>query len=371
MVRECSICYFPVEFKSIKCCNTQCNSEICLECLDSYINFYFNENKGIPKCPSLNCKDGEILLSEVEKTGNSVLINKYNELVINHFKKDNLEDIIAESNQKILIEKIRKERHDYVSKEFPKAISFVIEKSLKNKLKRIDKVNSEYIKSIKKKNNKKCPNILCYSGILDINYTCLTCSQHFCKTCENKLKEDEKHECKQEDIDSIKVIENFVKCPSCKLPVVKSFGCNNITCSICKINFDYKTGSLTSHGNHSNDTLVLKNFDSLSLILQNDGFDDIIILNYLRRIENNEPENYSFNNILTPLKKYISIENSEISNYNDLKNLAQFISRNYELYKKRKYKKKEYYKIIEMIREKYDNKELTKDFIQKMSMLIY
>ena len=104
-----------------------------------------SENKGIPKCPSVLCKDGEILYSEIKKFNNVEMIEKYSKLCLNHLKNTNMEDIMTETNQNIILEKIRKERHEFIKREYPVAISYVIENALKSKLNRIDKKNKEHI----------------------------------------------------------------------------------------------------------------------------------------------------------------------------------------------------------------------------------
>jgi hypothetical protein len=203
----------------------------------------------------------------------------------------------------------------------------------------------------------------------------LTCGEQFCKKCEIKIKENEKHVCKDEDLESIKTVDSLVKCPKCKLPVVKSYGCHNMTCSICKTNFDYITGTITRAGNHSNDNLVLKNFSKFTNIMINDGFTDNYVLNKIREIENSETENYSFNNILSPLKKYIILENEHADNLeiiqNELYKYSEKIAENYEIYKLEKYKKKKYYKYMSLINYEYKNNSLNNEFIDKIYNLVF
>ena len=359
MSKDCNICYFPIEGIHIKCSDPLCLTEICTDCLESYIEYHLNNGKGIPKCAMKGCTNGELLLSEIEKTRNDELVKKYTKLIINHLKQDNSDDIFAETNKQLMIKKIRKERHDFVLKAYPKAISFVIETSLKSKLNSIDKTNKEHIKDIDKKTNKKCPNIFCYSGILDIDFTCLSCSQKFCKKCETKKEEN--HVCKDEDIETLKLVDNMVKCPKCKLPVVKSYGCHNMTCSICKTNFDYVSGKVTVAGNHSNDTLVLRKQKKISRLLSEEKYDPIIV-NYMIGIEDKEPEIYSFTNVISILKKYITMENEDPKN-KELERMERKMVENYEIYKKSKYKNKDYYKYMISIQEAYEKKNITLTFL--------
>ena len=367
MTLDCVICYFNIEDEPIKCSNNKCTNRICSDCLSSYIDFHYNSKKGIPKCP---CKNGDYLDTEIRKTKNTETIEKYHNLCINEFKNDNLDDILAETNQKLLIKKIRQERQEFVMKEYPKSIFYVIENALASKLKRLDKKNQEHVKDLKRKTNRKCFNPLCATGILDVDFSCFNCSQQFCKKCEIRIKEEESHTCKQEDIESLILVESFVKCPKCKLPVVRSYGCNNITCSICKTNFDYVSGNITIAGNHSNDSYNPKVYNKLSIILRDDY--DSEILNYLRKIEDKEPESYSFNNIITLLKKYLQIEGDNIDNSHnfELKRLASKISENYEIYQQKKSLKKDYFQIVNTIQDHHNEKTLTIDILKKIEILI-
>jgi hypothetical protein len=377
MEKNCIVCYFPIDSENYIKCSNDCKNEICFECCESYIEHYYNDNKEIPKCPSTLCKNGEYLINEIRKLNNSEIIKKYNMLYINYLKNDKLDDILAETNQKLFIEKIRKEREEFIFKEFPAAISFVIDKALKTKLKKIDKINQDHIKDLKRKTNRKCLNPLCYSGILDVDFKCLSCFKQFCKKCEVKIKDDIKHECKEEDLESIKLVNSFVKCPKCKFPVVRSYGCNYITCSICKTNFDYITGHITSLGNHSNDTATLKIQKPLSIQMMENNIEDKGIYNCMRKIETLEPENYSFNNIISEFKKYVKLENETLEKgedlstiENDLERLREIIILNYQKYQDKRIKKQKYFKLVDEIDEAYNNKTLNIEFINKIHYLI-
>ena len=77
--------------------------------------------------------------TRILKCKNLKVISKYIELCFNFLKNDNADDIRKETNYKMMLEKIRKEKHDFVMTEFPAAISFVIKVSLKAKLNKINK----------------------------------------------------------------------------------------------------------------------------------------------------------------------------------------------------------------------------------------
>ena len=125
------------------------------------------------------------------------------------------------------------------------------------------------------------------------------------------------------------------------------------------------TGKPSSAGNHSNDTLVLKKYDRPFLNIFKES-DDSVMLNYLRLIENKEPESYSFSNVLTLLKKYI---NEPPTSAEELIKNEKLIAERYELYKKSIKKRQEYHKYIVRIQEEYLNKTLTKQLLSKINVL--
>lgn len=361
MTKECSICYFEIETeKPFTCSNNDCSTKICRDCTISYIDFYSRENKSIPICPNINCKR-EILLTNLSHLNDEESYKKYYKLCTVALLNDKKDDIIEENNAKLFIKKIREEKQKFIRQQYPKAIAYVIETCLQNKLKSIDKKNKEFLSKISVKTNKKCPDVLCYSGMLDIDNVCLSCSQKYCKTCEIKIKTDEEHVCKNEDIESLKEIEKLVKCPKCKLPVIRSYGCNNITCSICNTNFDYVTGKLASAGNHSKDVYVPKKYEKPSLTYSKKDIFDKDILHLLINIEDKEPVNYSFSNVLKELKKYLE---------NESESLEYSITHNYDKYKKTLQCKQYYFKYIKLIQSEIENDTLSFDFVKKINKLI-
>jgi hypothetical protein len=82
-------------------------------------------------------------------------------------------------------------------------------------------------------------------GFLNENYECGLCHAKMCKDCHEELIDEQQHVCKQENIDSIKVIENETKqCPTCKTRVYKIEGCDQMFCVQCHTAFSWDTGSI-------------------------------------------------------------------------------------------------------------------------------
>lgn len=364
---ECNICYYPIEEQSILCSNVECTSCICNECISRCINiFYKDANYNVIKCPNKNCLNGEYLYSDIKKVCSKEILNKFEIICFNYLKNDNFGNIVIDSTQKKIIKQIRKERHDFILNEYPISISEIINISLIPKLNKINKKNVKYIENVITKSNKKCFNIFC-NGILDKNYICLYCNDKFCKKCEINIIENTNHICKQEDIDNITFVNSLVKCPTCKLPVIRSFGCNHITCSQCNTNFDYTTGQLCKAGNHSNAILTLRtNYKPSNIYIENkknkQNTDNIKLL---VDIENKEPSIYSFNNILNIFKKFKK-ESDENLNSDVLDKYKTKISIEYEKYKMSHFKQQIYFKYLIYIQKKIESNDLKQNELYKI-----
>lgn len=84
-------------------------------------------------------------------------------------------------------------------------------------------------------------------GFLDEDYVCGLCHTTVCKDCHEELNnvENNKHTCKQENIDSVKAIRDETKpCPTCKTRVFKTEGCDQMFCVQCHTGFSWNTGMI-------------------------------------------------------------------------------------------------------------------------------
>jgi len=84
-------------------------------------------------------------------------------------------------------------------------------------------------------------------GFLNKDYVCGLCHTKVCKDCHEELVdiENNEHVCKQENIDSVKLIKDETKpCPTCKTRVFKIEGCNQMFCVQCHTGFDWATGMI-------------------------------------------------------------------------------------------------------------------------------
>lgn len=323
-MENCIICLEKICTQSI-CCK-KCKQTFCEECSKRVIENMSNNMR----CINGNC-DEEITISQIKHLGKKY-IDKYEDVCLIYIrnKMSNVEIPLTGND---IIKKIRKERQELMIKNFPKVVDIIINIALKDSLKKIDRHNKkEVLLSENKMTAKRCFTLLC-RGTLNIDYECSLCSHTFCKDCE--LEKNENHKCKDVDIKSKKFIENHVHCPFCIIPIEKIYGCDNITCPICKKNFSYNTGHATVHGNHHN--LVIVQRDTLEKRYLNYSKD---IIDVFRKIESFKPKNNNINKLFEFL--------------DDKKKLAD----KYEKYKIKEFKNKIYYKVLDDIEKMHNTKTL-------------
>ena len=92
-----------------------------------------------------------------------------------------------------------------------------------------------------------CPNNNCNGFILSESNTCEICEKRVCKDCGVSMLKG--HICKDNDIESHQEILNMSKrCPneSCRHLIVKSEGCDQMTCTSCYTPFYWSTGKIVT-----------------------------------------------------------------------------------------------------------------------------
>lgn len=76
-----------------------------------------------------------------------------------------------------------------------------------------------------------------------IQNICGLCSKKRCESCHKENHHG--HECKEEDIASVKLIHTDSKpCPNCHTMITKLTGCDQMWCVICKTAFGWKSGQI-------------------------------------------------------------------------------------------------------------------------------
>jgi len=168
--------------------------------------------------------------------------------------------------------------------------NYFIKEIFKDMSKRTFQQNYENVKDIIKRLNIKyvedsnrhykigaCDNPSCDGNIYHYNehVVCNMCQRVYCPKCRKEIypelvermidyqielipnplyskytdeQKKEKHVCKQEDIDQVRLLtENIKKCPNpeCREPIYKDGGCDHMWCSKCHTMFNWSTGEIT------------------------------------------------------------------------------------------------------------------------------
>lgn len=253
---SCIACFDSVlKSNSIDCADPFCTTRLCSDCFKTNLNICL-EDGIVPSCP--NCKV-KYILKDMRKLLSATDLEKYYKTCFIEFEKTKGDEAKKDITKEKMLEKIRKERNLFIQREFPAAISKVANVALQSKINRLQKKTREKVSAEQNKAHKRCFNLICF-GQLDKNYKCNYCDTVFCKDCEEE--KTEKHKCNKELVENINFLKQQIACPKCKTPVEKADGCNSITCSICRTNFDYSTGEQGGHGSH-NLEIVLRTTYSL------------------------------------------------------------------------------------------------------------
>lgn len=297
-MKDCDICFGPLSKvdKKYSCSNYKCDSNVCDECIEDLIN-YSEDSDLLPKCPIKEC-ESIYILSNLKGLPNKVL-DTYYSACLKNILKDHKDEVVNQINEKKILDKIRNERIIFLEKEYPLSISLVAKIAFKNKLSKLNKQKVKLKTNNSDELKQKCPGFTC-SGFLNKNGVCILCDAVTCNVC--KGVKNESHKCNKEDIETVTYMNKMVKCPGCFLPVLKSEGCDSITCSFCTTNFLYSTGEIGGHGSSN---IQIKTIEIRKLSDEYKEWMDGDCMSLLLQLESIEPKPINENTIITPLKSYI------------------------------------------------------------------
>lgn len=348
---DCLICFCPIEDFSYTCGDPLCMSKTCHECTEALINYSEGEQV-IPKCPSEKC-NSYYLLSGLKTISNETL-KKYNKACLDYMLKDKGEKVQKKMEQDKILERLRKERMQFIQENFPPAIALVATLTFGTKMRRLEKQRTQAIAEKMNASHRICMNLYC-NGHLDDTLTCMTCTTKFCQKCEKILKDG--HKCRKEDIDSIEMINDMIHCPECKLPVFKDVGCDSITCSNCNTLFKYSTGERGGHGS-SNAKIQLEVKRKLSFMYREELNDDLAV-ELLLQIESKEPPVLTETGIMNAIKLLYQTKDTEKA--------AKQLAKRLDAYMRNKYDIRNYQHTLGEVEELLQKKELT---IEQLTMFI-
>ena len=105
-------------------------------------------------------------------------------------------------------------------------------------------INKGRVEVKKKQVVMKCPIGEC-RGFLDTKFFCGLCNSYVCRDCHVKKDEEEKHECKKDDVATIQELNRSTKpCPKCHTRIYKTDGCDQMFCILCHTPFSWRTGQV-------------------------------------------------------------------------------------------------------------------------------
>lgn len=102
----------------------------------------------------------------------------------------------------------------------------------------------------KKKFIRRCTRENC-QGFLSTAWKCGICEYYSCSKCfvTKTKKQDDPHECKQEDVETAEMIKKDSKpCPNCGEFIMKTSGCDQMFCISCQTPWSWNTGKVVTGG---------------------------------------------------------------------------------------------------------------------------
>ncbi len=298
----CDICCGKINKstqKEVKC--DMCNSIACLVCVKRYIldtntdyhcMFCRNKwNRGIlvNKLPQAFIK-GELREHEEERIVNmeKARLPEAQTLAEERIKSSKLQEI--QSLQYSLSSK-----EDFKDNQYQKELINMIAKNYGIDLKTMNSSSTEVKEEKEEKRQyiRNCPNSEC-RGFINHKWTCGLCSCKVCKTCFEEMREDEKHICDPNIIESNKVIMKDTKpCPKCNSMIHKLSGCfgentpvltwnsgspNRRSVSNCKMSQDIRIGDelIGDDGEKRTVLDICKGEDELYKVIQSEGMSYVV-----------------------------------------------------------------------------------------------
>lgn len=228
----CNICTETFNKSTRTLVKCKCDFESCKQCVRTYLSSCNDE----PTC--MSCKviwDINFLQENFDKKFINNEYKKHRENVLFEREKGMLQATQVYVEKEIKTENL-KEEIEKIQKEYIKKVN-----KLKKELKEVE--NNEIIE--KRKFIRRCPNNEC-KGFLSSSLKCELCNCYACSKCREisgfTREEKERHECKKEIVESIKLLEKDSKpCPKCASLIFKVEGCDQMFCVECHCVFSWKT----------------------------------------------------------------------------------------------------------------------------------
>ena len=240
---SCDICcenYNKSSRKSIKC--QYCPFEACSDCCKKYIL-----DKEEPTCMNTSCEGiwtRKYIAEYLTQTWLNRDFTKMQEKICFDKEKAMLPQTVEIiSRRKTIQEKDNEiEKLDEEIEKLNKTIRTIRRKQrdLHIEIRELEGVDDSKEKS--NYNSRVCSSETC-RGFLNNKWVCGVCDKTTCSECNTIV--DENHVCKQEDIDTFKmIVKETRQCPTCSTNIYKIDGCDQMWCTQCHTAFSWKTGRI-------------------------------------------------------------------------------------------------------------------------------
>lgn len=255
MSASCPICIETINSKRTTVTCPACDYYSCINCMIQY----FTESKASPQC--MNCHkpfNQEFLrnniknskLNEIFKSQKEILFNEQQALFPHsqeYIKLLNRENELKKEIQskQAMIRKLKQDVYDIYTQMVP-IIS--AQRNYKRRLAQQGTSISTDVSAEPKVYLFPCIQNTCKGFVEDKTYKCGLCETLYCKSCHNENTEN--HECKEEDILSVKMIKKDSKpCPQCSVSIHRISGCADMFCTSCYTTFNWVTLQINENGN--------------------------------------------------------------------------------------------------------------------------
>lgn len=97
-----------------------------------------------------------------------------------------------------------------------------------------------------------CPKEECRGYLKGDQTICSICATRVCKDCIHIVSDEQSHECRKEDIETVEMLrQNTKPCPNCSMPIYKISGCDQMWCTQCRTPFSWRTGQKINQRIHN------------------------------------------------------------------------------------------------------------------------
>ncbi len=246
---ECPLCIEPIS-KPIVCCG--CGYTTCTPCTQKYLLSQPIESH----CMNPDCKikwTTKFLSTLFTATW---VKTTYRE----HLKKNSLER--ERSKLPETLAQVPRYKKEQEQQELLKKLSILLQASRAKTCQIQSQISKlEYQKNHATSIVKTIPHFICpcpteeCKGLIDSKFFCNLCETTICRRCRVLLDREEKHECDEVTVQTVKLLRGDTKaCPNCAIPIYKINGCDQMWCTQCRTAFSWKTGQRvegTIHNPHA------------------------------------------------------------------------------------------------------------------------